>query len=701
MHPKGARSRAPRQRGAAAVIVSGTPQLQPLEPRLLLAAGDFDTTFGGGDGAAVIDFATTGSGGSDFARSMAIDPANGKIILAGTTGGGQNNDDRIALARLNPDGSPDATFGSLAQGIVSFPVRTPGDVEVAAVAVSPVDGKIVVVGEYRDFTSGSPAPGDWLIARFNTDGSIDTTFGGDGFLILDAGFNLADSLNGVAVQADGKVVATGVATRFSSDLATIRLNPDGSPDSTFNGNGRAFVDFFGGADFASDIILHDGDAKIVVAGGAVVPGGYRRFVLLRYKPDGSPDNSFDADGRASTDFGETAFARALLRQPDGKYVVGGLVGASPNGRQYYAFARYHPDGSPDSSFGASPTVPGTTSIRTIVGSTFASYGIARQADGAILFAGTTFDSSFNSFAAVIRLTSSGAPDRAWASGNGSGSGAAAGDGVRLYTAPGTAVGDNNGADVAISPGGNIVVAGYTFGSTVNFTAMKLHSSAADLTPPTVTAAQFEYHTRQGVRLSFSEDVAQSIAPSDLRLERLGAPGESYPALFVNDNAGGGAPTVATWYFGGDGQTQLPDGNYRATLPAAAVSDPAGNPMPADVTFDFFVLAADANRDRTVNFNDLAVLAHNYNTTAGQTFAGGDFNYDGNVNFDDLALLAQRYNTTLAPPVAAGGLPLDGRDVRPEPVFSTTPMYRPAAKSAHAAKPARPRPVPRPRPVRTA
>jgi hypothetical protein len=96
---------------------------------------------------------------------------------------------------------------------------------------------------------------------------------------------------------------------------------------------------------------------------------------------------------------------------------------------------------------------------------------------------------------------------------------------------------------------------------------------------------------------------------------------------------------------------LADGNYRLTIPAAWLRDAAGNPMSADFTFDFYVLAGDANRDRTVDFNDLTVLAQNYNTTGGKNWSTGDFNGDGTVDFSDLVILAQRYNTTLAAPPA--------------------------------------------------
>jgi hypothetical protein len=109
------------------------------------------------------------------------------------------------------------------------------------------------------------------------------------------------------------------------------------------------------------------------------------------------------------------------------------------------------------------------------------------------------------------------------------------------------------------------------------------------------------------------------------------------------------PTTAIWRR----ISALPDGNYRATLAGAGITDAYGNVIAgADITLDFFVLTADANRDRKIGFEDLVILAQNYGTT-GKTFSQGNFNYDaaGKVDFEDLVALAQKYGTTLALPAA--------------------------------------------------
>lgn len=107
-------------------------------------------------------------------------------------------------------------------------------------------------------------------------------------------------------------------------------------------------------------------------------------------------------------------------------------------------------------------------------------------------------------------------------------------------------------------------------------------------------------------------------------------------------------------------TQLADGNYRATISAAGVTD-GGNPMAADYLFDFFILAGDANHDRKVDLKDLVILASNWQGS-GKTFSQGDFDYNGVVNAPDLGLLGQRWQQTLALP--APPLPAVSTSVRP-------------------------------------
>ena len=136
---------------------------------------------------------------------------------------------------------------------------------------------------------------------------------------------------------------------------------------------------------------------------------------------------------------------------------------------------------------------------------------------------------------------------------------------------------------------------------------------------------------------FSENVAASLTASDFVLTRLRT-GETFtPTLTYDANT-----QTETLNFG----RVLPDGNYRLRIAAGAIADASGNTLAADFTDEFYVLGGDANRDRTVNFADLVILAQNYNKS-GQTFSQGNFDYSpaGGVDFGDLIVLSQRYGTT--------------------------------------------------------
>src|SRR5687768_3399167 len=185
--------------GSSRVTGAYRRAFEQLEGRVLFAAGDFDTTFGG-DGSATADFAS----GADFGSSVVIQ-GDGNIVVGGTTGDGSNGRDNFALARFTPAGVLDTTFGG---GTGRVTHNLGGDDDVQAVAVAP-GGKIVAVGSTRpEFGSGAAA--DWAITRYNSDGTVDSTFGGGDGIVTTNFFNLGDTAYGVAVQGDGKIVVTGI-----------------------------------------------------------------------------------------------------------------------------------------------------------------------------------------------------------------------------------------------------------------------------------------------------------------------------------------------------------------------------------------------------------------------------------------------------------------------------------------------------------
>jgi cyclophilin family peptidyl-prolyl cis-trans isomerase len=204
----------------------------------------------------------------------------------------------------------------------------------------------------------------------------------------------------------------------------------------------------------------------------------------------------------------------------------------------------------------------------------------------------------------------------------------------------------------------------------------------DAAPPTIVGQPvFHYETvPQTLVYKFSEDVSASLSVEDVSVERPGMDSPPFhPASLLYDK-----PTnTATFSFNG----VLGNGNYRAWIYEGDVTDPAGNPL-ASSSFDFWHLAGDANRDRSVDFNDLVTLAQNYNTS-GKVWATGDFTADGSVDFNDLVQLAQNYNTTLAPPPPAAAAVLGSsseQTASARAVFLASPVFRAAAPKPAARRP---------------
>jgi uncharacterized delta-60 repeat protein len=282
---------------------------------LSAADGDLDPTFGVG-GIVITDF----SGGDDYAFTLVLQP-DAKIVAAGHTSSG------FALARYNSDGSLDTSFGSGGKVVTTFSGGA------TAVAIQS-DGKIVAAG-------GS------LLVRYYSDGTLDTTFGTGGKVVQTGfgGFSVS-----IVLQSDGKIVTAG-AMFAPADFALARYNGDGSLDTTFGSGGLVTTDFSGRDDEASASLLQ-ADGKIVAAGRTTSTVGTVQgsFALARYNTDGSLDTTFGTAGRVITSFAadDASVVETLILQPDGKIVAGGGRFIIEEGLR---LARYNSDGSLDPTFG--------------------------------------------------------------------------------------------------------------------------------------------------------------------------------------------------------------------------------------------------------------------------------------------------------------------------------------------------------------
>ncbi len=278
-------------------------------------------------------------------------------------------------------GALDPSFGIGGKVTTQFAGR--GGALADAVTVQP-DGKIVVAGR-----AGIPRKSDFALTRYNTDGTLDRTFGIRGKVRTDLG-GRGDRVAALALQTDGKIVATGTNIHHAN-FATARYNANGTLDETFGAGGKVSTNF-GRFDVANALAIQP-DGKIVVAGYAAVDNTDVGFALVRYDPNGTLDSSFGASGRVFTVFpdgGSEVEAVSIL--PDGKIIAAGFSSTPSDFGGAFALARYTADGTLDPSFGVGGIV--TT---TFAGQDTFGYALAVQPDGKVVVsgrAGILFDPDF-------------------------------------------------------------------------------------------------------------------------------------------------------------------------------------------------------------------------------------------------------------------------------------------------------------------
>ncbi|MSM38156.1 MAG: hypothetical protein GJT30_00840 [Geobacter sp.] len=323
--------------------------------------GTLDTGFG------TAGIATLPAGSSELSiiKGLALD-SNGKIVVAGVgTSGGFF---RMAAARLNTDGSLDTTFG--ASGIFYSPFTSNGSYGAQDVAIQ-ADGKIVLVGETAD---------KFAVVRLNTDGSRDTTgFGSPNGYVTTAiqGYSHAQK---VAIQGDGKIVVMGQSflSNFTNFAATVaRYNTDGTLDTTFGSPNGYVIDTR--LDDPQAMALQSG--KIVISGGAIV-GPIYQFAMLRFGTDGVSDSTFGTTGLVTTPVGGAgvsgeAYSLALT-SGDG-IILAGHVSTTP---AQIGVARYSSNGVLDTTFGSPDGY-----VLTSIGTSPYPYAAIIDGNGKIVIAG--------------------------------------------------------------------------------------------------------------------------------------------------------------------------------------------------------------------------------------------------------------------------------------------------------------------------
>jgi uncharacterized delta-60 repeat protein len=354
--------------------------------------GSIDTSFG--SGGPVI---TAVNAGEDYARAIAVQP-DGKIVVAGSTITPQQGTD-FAVVRYDRDGALDTAFN--AGGKVTTAISTGTD-EANAVAIQS-DGKILVAGSTNEGTSIQR----FVVARYNSNGSLDTTFGTGGKVITSFGSG-PDRAYAMAVQPDGKIVVGGEATVAATglDFALARYNTDGSLDTGFGTGGKVTTPVQGStgrdAIYALALQTLGGETRIVAAGGE---GDFR---VARFTANGTPDSSFAGNGKVSGIFGSSiGAAYGVAITSVGRIVVAGYTSND------FALARVDETGVLDSSFGTA----GKVVTRLNTGNTDLASSVAIQSDGKIVAAGwvnagATSAADF----ALLRFSATGELDSSFGSG---------------------------------------------------------------------------------------------------------------------------------------------------------------------------------------------------------------------------------------------------------------------------------------------
>lgn len=312
--------------------------------KLQAQSGEIDTTFG------VNGKVVTGFGPNDNRANAIVLQPDGKLIVGGSC---QTFDGSIhfALARYNPNGTLDTTFGTNGKSVPRvYELPNQGHVENNILSLVLLDsGKFLVLGTYGINNS----PSGTLIARFNIDGTIDTTFGTDGKVFRESGC----VKEGLKMLPDGKfIIITGDYVNYGGNnmpsAAFERYTQDGVLDTTFGTDGRVVTSFGNGfTGLTSMAIMPDGK---FVAAGSYSPTGQNTIVMIaaKYNADGSLDTTFDTDGKVTTTFGigTISYGVFVSANSDGKITVAVTVLTSNNSFKNFGLVQYNANGSLDTGF---------------------------------------------------------------------------------------------------------------------------------------------------------------------------------------------------------------------------------------------------------------------------------------------------------------------------------------------------------------
>jgi uncharacterized delta-60 repeat protein len=371
---------------------------EPVKPRPHLPrppqpgrnSGSLNSGFGTGG------VASTNFGGNDFPTGTATE-ADGKIVVVANDYSSDFSTSQLAVARYNPNGSLDPSFGS-----GGYVLTLVGSSDVGGAVAIRSDGEIIVAAAEVD-------PGtsleNILVVEYRPDGTLDGTFGSGGVVVTSLGNSQNFTLGGLTLTAGGRILVVGGSSggTVAGGLVLAEYNRDGSLNQTFGSGGivttRSFIDA-AGITFSNPManaVAIDCQGRIVVAGAASNPTA-NVAVLARYDTNGSLDQSFGFCGAVTSVFDGPATnvfvpdgvdATTVVIRPDGKILVAGDAIAPPLGGFDASFAveQFNPDGSPDLNFGSDGIVLYYAAYGFL--GTFDATSLVLQANGDVIVVGTT------------------------------------------------------------------------------------------------------------------------------------------------------------------------------------------------------------------------------------------------------------------------------------------------------------------------
>jgi uncharacterized delta-60 repeat protein len=383
--------------------------LERFEDRVVPTAGVLDSSFGTG-GIVTTDFTNSSFISVDKAQSVAVQ-GDGKIIAVGTSDANGNPD--FALARYNADGSLDTSFGTGGKVLTDFFGQADNG---AGVALQP-DGKILVAGSTSEYNPLTGTTNYFALARYNSDGTLDSTFGNGGLAVATLSGSIADQVTGLALMGNGQIVVCGSVNLTGNDeFAAARFNANGTLDTLFGDNGFAHASFSATSSDDANAVVLQSNGAVVLAGFTLVSGN-THVGVMRFTSAGALDTSFDGGGKVTLTEGTTDGAQAVALQADGKIVLGGFTDLT--GTLDFALFRLNNDGSLDTGFGASGLV--TTDFAPAGHlATDQATSVLVAPDGKIVAAGYTQDdqlaaSGANNLA-IARYNANGSLDTSFGSG---------------------------------------------------------------------------------------------------------------------------------------------------------------------------------------------------------------------------------------------------------------------------------------------